>query len=70
MIKLAAMMVSVIMLLIFASQNMHETEIRFVFGPTVEMPMILIICGAFLCGYTIASILYMIRKTKRNMDEE
>ncbi|MBF0110523.1 MAG: LapA family protein [Magnetococcales bacterium] len=55
-----------ILLLIFASQNMNTVQIRFIVGPTIEMPLILIISGAFICGFVLATFNQLARKTLRN----
>lgn len=48
--------VGAMLLLIFASQNMQAVEIRLIFGSPIEMPLILIIMGAFICGFVVAAV--------------
>ncbi|MBF0123860.1 MAG: hypothetical protein HQL60_00830 [Magnetococcales bacterium] len=55
-----------VLLLIFASQNANDTQIRFVFGPPVAMPLILIIAGAFVGGMAAATFGRLVRKLGRN----
>ncbi|MEO5378730.1 MAG: lipopolysaccharide assembly protein LapA domain-containing protein [Magnetococcus sp. DMHC-6] len=64
MVNLIVSLIFAILLLIFASQNMHEVEVRFVFGEPVEMPMILAIAGAFICGFALAIFNFILRKSK------
>lgn len=54
-----------VLLLIFVSQNMNVVSIRFVVGPPVEMPLILVISGAFICGFVLATINHLTRKSSR-----
>ncbi len=55
-----------VLLLIFASQNMHETPIRFIVGPSVTLPLILILAGAFIAGFALATFSQLVRKSGRN----
>ncbi|MBF0191941.1 MAG: LapA family protein [Magnetococcales bacterium] len=55
-----------ILLLIFASQNMHTVQIRLIVGSPVELPMILILSGAFICGFVLATVNHLARKVMRN----
>ncbi|CAK0756144.1 lipopolysaccharide assembly protein A [Gammaproteobacteria bacterium] len=48
--------VGALLLLIFASQNTQDVEIRLIIGPPFEMPLILIIVGAFICGFILAIV--------------
>ncbi|MBF0295693.1 MAG: LapA family protein [Magnetococcales bacterium] len=50
-----------ILLLIFATQNMNMVSIRFVVGPPIEMPLILVISGAFIGGFVLATINHLRR---------
>ncbi|QEP43978.1 hypothetical protein D5085_13130 [Ectothiorhodospiraceae bacterium BW-2] len=47
-------LIVIIVLLIFASQNMEEAEIHVVTGKPMAIPMILIIAVSFICGYAVA----------------
>ncbi|MBF0308765.1 MAG: LapA family protein [Magnetococcales bacterium] len=61
-----------ILLLIFASQNMAPVQIRLIVGPPLEMPLILIISGAFIGGFVLATVNHLARKTlsrNRRRDE-
>lgn len=44
-----------ILLLAFASQNMMVVPVRFIFGPAIEMPLILVIAGAVVVGFALAT---------------
>ncbi|MBF0127293.1 MAG: LapA family protein [Magnetococcales bacterium] len=55
-----------LLLLIFASQNMVPAQIRFIVGPPVELPLILIISGAFICGFVVATVSHLARRALRN----
>ncbi|MBF0339551.1 MAG: LapA family protein [Magnetococcales bacterium] len=54
-----------ILLLIFASQNMHAVQVRLVVGPPLELPLILIISGAFIAGFLLATVNHLARKVMR-----
>ncbi|MBF0370613.1 MAG: DUF1049 domain-containing protein [Magnetococcales bacterium] len=70
MVRLVLSLIFAIFLLIFASQNMHEIEVRFVFGEAVEMPMILAIAGAFVSGFALATFNFILRRGSRYEDRE
>lgn len=53
------------MLLIFSSQNMDEAEIHMVAGNPLQIPLILIIAGAFIAGYATALFVFIMKQTKR-----
>ncbi len=48
-------LVGAMLVLIFTSQNMQDVEISLIFGTPVRMPLILIIVGAFICGFGVAT---------------
>ncbi len=56
-------MVGAMLLLIFSSQNMHEVEISLIFGAPAKMPLILVVAGAFVCGFGVA---FLVMRRKRN----
>lgn len=64
--KLVISLILAILLLIFTSQNMHEVTVRTIFGPPVEMPMILALFGAFIVGFAVATFRNIIRASKQN----
>jgi len=53
-------LIIIILLVIFASQNMHDTSVHIVMGSPIEVPLILIIAGAFLAGYVTALISFVV----------
>ncbi|MBF0158094.1 MAG: LapA family protein [Magnetococcales bacterium] len=55
-----------VLLLIFASQNTHEAQVRFIFGPPVAMPLILIMAGAFVAGFAVATLGHLVKKLGRS----
>lgn len=59
-----------LLLLIFATQNMVPAQIRFIVGPPIEMPLILIISGAFICGFIVANVSHLARRTLRSRRKE
>lgn len=65
MAKLVFSLILAILLLIFASQNMHEVQLRLVFGSAVELPMILVVASAFVAGYALATFNYILRVTTK-----
>jgi uncharacterized integral membrane protein len=69
MVRLVLSLVFAIFLLIFASQNMHEIVVRFVFGEPVEMPMILALAGAFVSGFALAIFTILVRSEKKSSDD-
>ncbi|OSM08633.1 putative MamL [Magnetofaba australis IT-1] len=59
--------------MIFSSQNMHDVEVRFVFGEPVEMPLILAMAGTFILGFGMATFSYIVRTAsqgKKRSDNE
>ncbi|MEW6219797.1 MAG: hypothetical protein AB1634_09735 [Thermodesulfobacteriota bacterium] len=54
-----------VLLLIFTSQNLHQAWVRFVIGQPVQLPMIVIIAGAFLLGYLLATFSHLMRRATR-----
>ena len=69
MVRLVISLIFAIFLLIFASQNMHEVEVRFVFGEPVEMPMILAIAGAFVSGFALAIFTIIVKGGDKKEDD-
>ncbi len=55
-----------VLLLIFASQNMHETAVRLIIGPPVTLPLILILAGAFITGFALAIFSRWVRQSDRH----
>ncbi|CAK0757353.1 Magnetosome protein MamL [Gammaproteobacteria bacterium] len=47
-------LIGALLVLIFASQNMHQVEIRLIFGSSFTMPLIAIIVGAFVGGFILS----------------
>ncbi|CAK0745644.1 Putative magnetosome proteine MamL containing LapA domain [Gammaproteobacteria bacterium] len=56
------------LVLIFTSQNMHEVEIRLIFGSPFTMPLIVIILGAFISGFLVATLIRKNRNRVRVME--
>ena len=61
MVRLVVSLIFAIFLMIFASQNMHEITVRFVFGEPVSMPMVLAVSGAFIGGFALAIFTVLVR---------
>ncbi|MBF0139416.1 MAG: DUF1049 domain-containing protein [Magnetococcales bacterium] len=70
MVRLVISLIFAIFLLIFASQNMHGTAVRFVFGEAVEMPLILALAGAFIAGFALAIFYFIIRTGSKKPDRD
>ncbi|MBF0626032.1 MAG: DUF1049 domain-containing protein [Magnetococcales bacterium] len=70
MLRLVVSLLAAVMLLIFASQNMHEVKVRFVFGPPIDMPMILAISGAFISGFALATLNFIARTGRKKDDDD
>ncbi|MBF0170028.1 MAG: hypothetical protein HQK87_02890 [Nitrospinae bacterium] len=45
-----------VLLLIFATQNLHPTWIRFIVGPAVQLPVVVVVGGAFLAGFAVSAL--------------
>ncbi|MEG3640741.1 LapA family protein [Magnetococcus sp. PR-3] len=73
MFRLLLSLIITFFLLIFSSQNMHDVEVRFVFGEPVEMPLILALAGAFIGGFGIATFSFLVQSAsgskKKDVDE-
>ncbi|MBF0587883.1 MAG: hypothetical protein HQL53_02020 [Magnetococcales bacterium] len=68
--RLVVSLVLAILMLAFASQNMHETKVRLIFGPAVEAPMILIVSLAFVTGFAVAIFAFLVRGPKKSQYED
>lgn len=69
MARLVAAFFIIILLVIFASQNLDPIMVRFVFGSAVNVPLIIVIIGAFVAGYALALFSFIIRLSKRNRNK-
>ncbi len=49
---------------------MHGTEVRFVFGEAVEMPVILALAGAFIAGFALAIFYFIVRAGSKKSGED
>ena len=68
--KLVWALILALLMLIFASQNMHPVWIRFITGSPVQMPLIVIIVGSVIVGFTIATFNHIIRTARQNRKTE
>ncbi len=68
--KLVWALIMALLLLIFASQNMHPVWIRFITGPPVQMPLIVIIVGSLIVGFAIATLNHILRTARQNRKTE
>ncbi|MBF0283529.1 MAG: hypothetical protein HQL51_03625 [Magnetococcales bacterium] len=59
-----------ILLLIFASQNMHLVSVRLIVGSPIDAPMILVISGAFIGGFAVSTFLHIVRVSKKGRPGE
>lgn len=66
MAKLIALLILALLMLIFASQNMHPVWIRFITGPPVQMPLIVVIAGSLIVGFTVATFNHIIKTAREN----
>ena len=72
MAKLIISLILAALLLIFASQNLGLIWVRFITGPAVQLPIIVVIGGAFLAGYVVAvvnQLLSIVPKRKKADDK-
>lgn len=68
--KLMWSLILALLMLIFASQNMHPVWIRFITGSPVQMPLIVIIVGSLIVGFAIATFSHIIRTARQNRKTE
>lgn len=71
--KLIVSLILAILLLIFSTQNLHPVWVRFIVGPAVQLPVIVVLAGAFVAGYALAVFSQIIkgaRKGSKNADLE
>ena len=64
MFKAVISLIIVILLIIFASQNMEDVSIHVVMGSPVEIPMILIIAVSFILGYATALFTFVMKASR------
>lgn len=67
--KLVGSLILALLLVIFSSQNLHPVWIRFVTGPPVQLPLIVVVAGALIVGYAIATFNH-IRRTMRQKEKK
>ena len=65
MFKSVVMLVLIVLLMIFSSQNMEDAQIHAVAGRPFSIPLILIIAGSFIAGYATALFTFIIKQSKR-----
>lgn len=71
--KLIVSLILAILLLIFSTQNLHPVWVRFVVGPAVQLPAIVMLAGAFIAGYAVAVFSQIIKgagKSGKDIDLE
>lgn len=68
--KLVSVLIMALLMLIFASQNMHPVWIRFITGSPVQMPLIVIIVGSLIVGFAIATFNHILRTARQNRKTE
>lgn len=70
MFKVFLSLFSAIFLVIFATQNMDPVWVRFVFGPPVRMPIIVLMASSALVGYALAAINVLMRNRRDKKSNE
>ncbi|HIJ21595.1 MAG: LapA family protein [Gammaproteobacteria bacterium] len=65
MFKSVLVLIFILLLLIFSSQNMEHAAIHVVTGRPLQVPLILIIAGAFVAGYATALFTFIMKESKR-----
>ncbi len=70
MTKLVGALILTLLLLIFSSQNLHPVWIRFITGPPVQMPLIVVIIGSLVVGFAIATFNHIVRTTRQRRSEK
>ena len=68
MVRLVLSLLFAMLLLIFTSKNMHPMRLDTVFGPPVELPVVLALLGAFIVGFALATVRHIVREPKRSRD--
>ncbi|MEO5348642.1 MAG: hypothetical protein H7836_03225 [Magnetococcus sp. YQC-3] len=68
MVRLVLSLLFAMLLLIFTSKNMHPMRLDTVFGPPVELPVVLALLGAFIVGFALATFRHIVRESKRSRD--
>ncbi len=73
MFRLIILSLLAILFIIFASQNMETVLVRFVFGPAIKVPLVLMVLMSFLAGVVVTTLMNLmkrIRERKIQKDEE
>ena len=66
MVRLVLSLLFAMLLLIFTSKNMHPMTLDTVFGPPVQLPVILGLLGAFIVGFALATFRHIVRESKKS----
>lgn len=66
MVRLVLSLLFAMLLLIFTSKNMHLMRLDTVFGPPVELPVILALLGAFIVGFALATFRHIVRESRKS----
>jgi uncharacterized integral membrane protein len=64
--RILAYLIVVIVLIVFATQNMQPVTIYLVAGPPVAVPLIVVIVLAFIFGYAFALFALLLGAAKRS----
>ncbi|MBF0291051.1 MAG: hypothetical protein HQK86_02745 [Nitrospinae bacterium] len=64
------------LLLVFSAQNLNQVTIRFIFGPEVHLPLIIIVWASVLVGFLVCTLQHLAgavngrKKAKKENKEE
>ena len=64
--RILAYLIVVIVLIVFATQNMQPVTVYLVAGPPVAVPLIVVIVLAFIIGYAFALFSLLLGAAKRS----
>ena len=70
MTKLIISLLTAVLILVFASQNMSMVPVRFIVGPTIVMPLVFVMALWFVLGYAFSVFASILRIFKRKQTKK
>ncbi|NQU63857.1 MAG: DUF1049 domain-containing protein [SAR324 cluster bacterium] len=70
MTKLIFSLLTAVLILVFASQNMAMVPVRFIVGPTIVMPLVFVMAIWFVLGYSFSVFASIMRVFKRKQTKK
>lgn len=71
MLAMLSLIIVLIFMIIFASQNLEAVWVSFVFGPAIKIPLIILLVFSFFAGVTTSTfigLVKIIKKKRQNAD--